>query len=150
MNKIVASSPTLSAGIIGRFIPLISVAGANLVNIPLMRQVELKEGITVTTDQGVEIGKSQKAAVSALQQVLFAVLYLMYLSHCSKPGHSFESSHGCPVHGANTNRHEFFRKGWFTHQIPVPNSADNYSCYRIRLGIFYSDVLCTFSTTSCY
>ena len=69
MNKIIAASPTLSAGMIGRFIPLISVGGANLVNIPLMRQVELKEGITVSTESGVEIGKSQTAAVSALQQV---------------------------------------------------------------------------------
>ncbi len=69
LNKIIAASPALSAGMIGRFIPLISVGGANLVNIPLMRQVEMKEGITVSTDAGVEIGKSQNAAVSALQQV---------------------------------------------------------------------------------
>ena len=39
MNKFIASSPTLSAGMIGRFVPLLSVAGANLLNIPLMRQV---------------------------------------------------------------------------------------------------------------
>mmetsp|Transcript_77481 Transcript_77481/g.209030 ORF Transcript_77481/g.209030 Transcript_77481/m.209030 type:complete len:244 (+) Transcript_77481:59-790(+) len=69
MNKIIASSPKLSAGMIGRFIPLVSVAGANLVNIPLMRQTELKEGITVSTDKGVEIGKSKTAAQSALLQV---------------------------------------------------------------------------------
>ncbi len=75
MNKMIAASPTLSAGMIGRFIPLISVAGANLVNIPLMRQVELKEGITVSTDKGVEVGKSQKAAVSALQQVMISCFF---------------------------------------------------------------------------
>jgi sideroflexin-1/3 len=37
-NKIINSSPALSAGIIGRFVPLLSVAAANCVNIPLMRQ----------------------------------------------------------------------------------------------------------------
>ena len=36
-NRIVASSPSLSAGIVGRFVPLIAVAAANCVNIPLMR-----------------------------------------------------------------------------------------------------------------
>lgn len=38
LNKLIASSPSLASGIIGRFVPLLAVAAANCVNIPLMRQ----------------------------------------------------------------------------------------------------------------
>lgn len=37
-NKAISASPTLSSGIVGRFVPLLAVAAANCVNIPLMRQ----------------------------------------------------------------------------------------------------------------
>jgi hypothetical protein len=37
-NKIIGSYPSLSGGLIGRLVPLIAVAAANCVNIPLMRQ----------------------------------------------------------------------------------------------------------------
>lgn len=37
-NKVIQSSPALSSGIVGRFVPLFAVAAANCVNIPLMRQ----------------------------------------------------------------------------------------------------------------
>lgn len=69
-NKVIASSPSLSAGIIGRFVPLLAVAAANCVNLPLMRQQELKEGITVETEDGKALGQSSNAASAALQQVV--------------------------------------------------------------------------------
>ena len=69
-NRLVASSPTLSAGIVGRLVPLIAVASANCVNIPLMRQQELKKGITVETEDGKEVGQSSNAAQAALFQVI--------------------------------------------------------------------------------
>ncbi|KAJ1422436.1 sideroflexin1like protein putative [Ochromonadaceae sp. CCMP2298] len=69
-NKLIAASPSLSAGIVGRLVPLIAVAAANCVNIPLMRQEEVKNGITVSTEDGQEVGPSTAAAVSALQQVI--------------------------------------------------------------------------------
>jgi hypothetical protein len=55
--------------VIGRFVPLLAVGAANCVNIPLMRQAELKEGIIVSTKDGVDIGKSKQAAFDAVAQV---------------------------------------------------------------------------------
>lgn len=69
-NKVIASSPTLSGGLVGRLVPLFAVAAANCVNIPLMRQEEIKKGITVATDDGKELGPSPTAAWSALAQVI--------------------------------------------------------------------------------
>lgn len=69
-NKLVAASPALSAGIIGRFVPLIAVAAANCVNIPLMRQQEIKKGIAIETEAGEDAGLSGNAAVGAISQVV--------------------------------------------------------------------------------
>mmetsp|Transcript_28661 Transcript_28661/g.58616 ORF Transcript_28661/g.58616 Transcript_28661/m.58616 type:complete len:327 (+) Transcript_28661:63-1043(+) len=70
LNKMIAKSPALSNGIVGRFVPLIAVASANCINIPLMRQVEMKEGINVHTKEGQIIGQSKEAAVAAVCQVI--------------------------------------------------------------------------------
>eukprot|EP00644_Phytophthora_capsici_P004080 jgi/Phyca11/537702/estExt2_fgenesh1_pg.C_PHYCAscaffold_1070002 len=70
LNKWVAKRPKLSNGIVGRLVPLVAVAAANCVNIPLMRQRELLGGIEVETDDGEKIGKSKQAAVEAVAQVL--------------------------------------------------------------------------------
>jgi hypothetical protein len=69
-NKLIASSPALAAGIVGRFVPLLAVAAANCVNIPLMRQEELKKGISIETEDGQAAGESANAAAAALMQVV--------------------------------------------------------------------------------
>lgn len=70
LNKIIAKTPKLSSGFIGRLVPLVAVAAANCVNIPLMRQREVVEGINVELSNGEIIGKSKIAAKKALAQVI--------------------------------------------------------------------------------
>ena len=70
LNKFIQSTPALSSGIIGRFVPLLAVAAANCVNIPLMRQQEVNKGISIETEDGQDAGLSGKAAVSAITQVI--------------------------------------------------------------------------------
>ncbi|XP_047412235.1 sideroflexin-1 isoform X5 [Sciurus carolinensis] len=56
--------------LIGRFVPFAAVAAANCINIPLMRQRELKAGIPVTDDSGTRLGESTHAAQQAISQVV--------------------------------------------------------------------------------
>lgn len=70
LNKAVAASPKLSSGAIGRLVPMVAVAAANCVNIPLMRQQELKHGINVMDERGKVLGQSKTAAVTAVSQVV--------------------------------------------------------------------------------
>lgn len=69
-NKIISSSPSLASGLLGRLVPLIAVAAANCVNIPCMRQQEIKNGITVETEDGTTLGPSSNAAIAAIAQVV--------------------------------------------------------------------------------
>uniref|UniRef100_A0A8B9V6T2 Sidoreflexin n=1 Tax=Anas zonorhyncha TaxID=75864 RepID=A0A8B9V6T2_9AVES len=56
--------------IIGRFVPFAAVAAANCINIPLMRQRELKLGIPITDENGNRLGESVAAAQKAILQVV--------------------------------------------------------------------------------
>lgn len=69
-NKLIASSPNLSGGLVGRLVPLVAVAAANCVNIPLMRQEEIKNGIGIELQDGTEVALSKVAAIDALKQVI--------------------------------------------------------------------------------
>ena len=69
-NKLVASSPTLANGIAGRLVPLVAVAAANCINIPLMRRQEVIKGIYIQDDNGNDVGKSGNAAKAAIMQVI--------------------------------------------------------------------------------
>ena len=61
--------PALSNGLVGRFVPLMAVAAANWVNLPLMRQQEVKNGISIETADGEVVGESTAAAINAVSQV---------------------------------------------------------------------------------
>ncbi|KAJ2950919.1 hypothetical protein O0L34_g5288 [Tuta absoluta] len=56
--------------IVARFVPFVAVAAANWVNIPLMRQNEIKYGLEVTDENGKIIGKSQIAPAKGIAQVV--------------------------------------------------------------------------------
>ncbi|KAI2657665.1 sideroflexin-1-like protein [Labeo rohita] len=56
--------------IMGRFVPFAAVAAANCINIPFMRQRELKHGIPVTDAEGNRLGESSQAAQQAIVQVV--------------------------------------------------------------------------------
>ena len=45
--------------LIGRFVPFVAIAAANCINIPLMRQRELKYGVPVYDDQDNRLGMSK-------------------------------------------------------------------------------------------
>jgi len=69
-NRLIANSPALAAGIVGRLVPMVAVAAANCVNIPLMRQQEIKNGITIELEDGTPVGVSANAAIAAVSQVV--------------------------------------------------------------------------------
>ncbi|KAK0139743.1 Sideroflexin-1 [Merluccius polli] len=62
--------PTRLPPIMGRFVPFVAVAAANCINIPFMRQRELKYGIPVTDENDNRLGESPGAAKQAILQVI--------------------------------------------------------------------------------
>ncbi|KAI1285939.1 Sideroflexin-3 [Halotydeus destructor] len=68
LNSVVKKAPPL----VGRFVPFCAVAAANCVNIPMMRQKELKEGILIVDENGKKLGNSKIAAKTAISQVVLS------------------------------------------------------------------------------
>ncbi|XP_033098432.1 sideroflexin-2-like [Anneissia japonica] len=68
LNSLTKKAPP----IVGRYVPFAAVAAANCVNVPMMRQKELKNGIAVYDEHGTELGKSKKAAQKGIRQVVIS------------------------------------------------------------------------------
>ncbi|XP_054838291.1 sideroflexin-2 isoform X2 [Eublepharis macularius] len=68
LNLYTKRAPSLVA----RWVPFAAVAAANCVNIPLMRQQELINGITVTDENDNRLGESRRAAVKGITQVVIS------------------------------------------------------------------------------
>ncbi|XP_027707865.1 sideroflexin-2 isoform X3 [Vombatus ursinus] len=68
LNMYTKKAPPLLA----RWVPFAAVAAANCVNIPMMRQQELIHGISVTDRNSQELGRSRKAAVIGISQVVIS------------------------------------------------------------------------------
>jgi hypothetical protein len=64
-NKLTKTAPS----ILQRWVPFVGVALANFVNIPLMRQQELRNGVTVYDEEGNSLGCSRRAAWKGIFQV---------------------------------------------------------------------------------
>ncbi|KAH7731999.1 mitochondrial sideroflexin 2 [Aphelenchoides avenae] len=52
--------------VVQKMVPLAAVCAANFINIPLMRQNELRNGLVVTDENGIEVGESKLAAAKAI------------------------------------------------------------------------------------
>ncbi|XP_065882953.1 sideroflexin-1-like [Dysidea avara] len=68
MNRMSKYVPSL----IGRYVPYFAVAIANCINIPMIRQKEIREGIDIKDSEGNELGKSKVAAKKAISQVVLS------------------------------------------------------------------------------
>jgi len=63
--------------IIGRFVPFVAVCAANSINIPMMRRLELTEGIEMSTEDGTIVGQSKTAAKEGITKVVFSRIGMM-------------------------------------------------------------------------
>ncbi|XP_009321550.1 PREDICTED: sideroflexin-2 [Pygoscelis adeliae] len=67
--------------LLARWVPFAAVAAANCVNIPMMRQQEIINGVTVTDEDNNELGRSRRAAAKGIAQVVVSRIRDQGLPH---------------------------------------------------------------------
>ncbi|XP_051475299.1 sideroflexin-2 isoform X1 [Apus apus] len=74
--------------LLARWVPFAAVAAANCVNIPMMRQQEIINGVTVTDQDNNELGCSRRAAVKGITQVVVSRITMAApgMSECGAGG----------------------------------------------------------------
>ncbi|XP_071668215.1 sideroflexin-2 isoform X4 [Patagioenas fasciata] len=92
--------------LLARWVPFAAVAAANCVNIPVMRQQEIINGVTVTDKDNNELGHSRRAAVKGITQVVVSRI-TMAAPGMTYPGAPYASASATerqlpPVHGAGS------------------------------------------------
>uniref|UniRef100_A0A8B9DJB9 Sideroflexin 2 n=1 Tax=Anser cygnoides TaxID=8845 RepID=A0A8B9DJB9_ANSCY len=94
--------------LLARWVPFAAVAAANCVNIPMMRQQEIINGVTVTDEDNNELGRSRRAAVKGIAQVVVSRI-TMAAPGMTHPGSPRAAAGAAlrgvpPVHGAGRLR----------------------------------------------
>ncbi|GAB1298197.1 Sideroflexin-1 [Apodemus speciosus] len=115
--------------LIGRFVPFAAVAAANCINIPLMRQRELKVGIPVTDENGTRLGESTNAAKQAITQVVVSRILM------AAPGMAI------PPFIMNTLEKKAFLK-----EVPVDECTNSSHVGWLLFGVRHPPVLCSVSS----
>jgi len=64
--------PAALKPLLARFVPFTAVAAANAINIPMMRQNEIKEGIPLFDGEGKRVGSDRIAAAKAINKVVIS------------------------------------------------------------------------------
>ena len=72
LNRMVVKMPPL----IGRFVPFAAVCAANCINIPMMRNFELQNGVDLMDDTNRKVGISRKAAALGISAVIFSRIFM--------------------------------------------------------------------------
>ncbi|EGD73924.1 sideroflexin-1 [Salpingoeca rosetta] len=65
LNYAIKHSPALAHGIVGRLVPFAAVAAANCINIPAMRESELRHGIGLSDEKGCAITSADGGVVES-------------------------------------------------------------------------------------